>query len=270
MSSGHIVNTASMGGLITNAYSGPYYTSKFAAVGFSECLAHDLVTTGAPIGVSVLVPSLVSTGIATSHRNRPERWVDRDHELGADEEFVLAALHDSTTGAGMPPADVAAMVFDAVEADRFWIPTKDSYHDQIRGRHEDMQALRRPASPRHRLDAVTVSRSPSPVRNSGGRESALADAGCLRVTWSSVSSGDESVAVEGEGDDRQAAAVTRVSDHAARSRPVVAANTTADEGEEADCEAARRCRVTAGPAARCRSTTRAAPSRPAPISNPPR
>jgi NAD(P)-dependent dehydrogenase (short-subunit alcohol dehydrogenase family) len=141
----HIVNTASMGGLVTNAYSGPYYTSKFAAVGLTECLAHDLLTTGAPIGVSVLVPSLVATGIATSHRNRPERWVDRGAERGADEEFVLAAMEDSV-GAGMPPAEVAALVFDAVEDDRFWIPTKPSYHDQIRARHDDMQALRHPAS----------------------------------------------------------------------------------------------------------------------------
>jgi NAD(P)-dependent dehydrogenase (short-subunit alcohol dehydrogenase family) len=141
----HIVNTASMGGLVTNAYSGPYYTSKFAAVGLTECLAHDLLSTGAPIGVSVLVPSLVATGIATSQRNRPERWIERGVERGADEEFVLAVMEDSI-GAGMPPAEVAALVIDAVENERFWIPTKPSYHDQIRARHDDMQALRHPAS----------------------------------------------------------------------------------------------------------------------------
>jgi NAD(P)-dependent dehydrogenase (short-subunit alcohol dehydrogenase family) len=141
----HIVNTASMGGLVTNAYSGPYYTSKFAAVGLTECLAHDLASTGAPIGVSVLVPSLVATGIATSRRNRPERFVDRTAEPGADEEFVLAAMVDSISG-GMPPSEVAALVFDAVEGERFWIPTKPSYHDQIRARHDDMQELRHPGS----------------------------------------------------------------------------------------------------------------------------
>jgi len=143
----HIVNTASMGGLVSAAYSGPYFTSKFAAVGLTECLAHDLAAAGAPIGVSVLVPSLVNTGIATSHRNRPERWTDRGRERTPDEEFVLAAMHDSTTGAGMPPSEVAELVLDAVTHDRFWIPTKPSYHDQIRARHEDMQALRLPAAP---------------------------------------------------------------------------------------------------------------------------
>lgn len=141
----HVVNTASMGGLVTNAYSGPYYTSKFAAVGLTECLAHDLKAVGAPIGVSLLVPSLVATSIGTSERNRPERWVDRGREPGPDEQFVTAALRDSTAG-GMAPGEVAALVFDAVEADRFWIPTRPSYHDQIRARHEDMQALRHPAS----------------------------------------------------------------------------------------------------------------------------
>jgi NAD(P)-dependent dehydrogenase (short-subunit alcohol dehydrogenase family) len=142
----HIVNTASMGGLITNGYSGPYYTSKFAAVGVSECLAHDLRGAGTEIGVSVLVPSLIATSIGSSDRNRPERWIDRNRERGADEEFVVAALTDSTAG-GMPPAEVADIVFGAVAHDQFWIPTKPSYHDQIRSRHEAMQELQLPPGP---------------------------------------------------------------------------------------------------------------------------
>jgi NAD(P)-dependent dehydrogenase (short-subunit alcohol dehydrogenase family) len=143
----HIVDTASMGGLVTAAYSGPYFSSKFAAVGFTECLAHDLRATDAPIGVSVLVPSLVATGLADSRRNRPEGATDHGTELKPDEEFVLAAMKDAIGGAGMPPTEVAALVFDAVEHDRFWIPTKPSYHDQIRTRHESMQSLSLPPGP---------------------------------------------------------------------------------------------------------------------------
>jgi NAD(P)-dependent dehydrogenase (short-subunit alcohol dehydrogenase family) len=143
----HIVDTASMGGLVTGAYSGPYFSSKFAAVGFTECLAHDLRTTDAPIGVSVLVPSLVATGLADSRRNRPEPSTDSEAEPKPDEAFVLAAMKDAIGGAGMPPTEVAALVFDAVEHERFWIPTKPSYHDQIRTRHESMQTLRLPPSP---------------------------------------------------------------------------------------------------------------------------
>ena len=138
---GHIVNTASMGGLITNAYSGPYYSSKFAAVGVTECLAHDLEAVGSQIGVSVLVPSLIATNIGHSERNRAERFVDRDRvDMAPDEEFVTQMLRDST-GAGMPPADVADIVFAAVRDEQFYIPTKPSYHDQITSRHEAMQRL---------------------------------------------------------------------------------------------------------------------------------
>jgi NAD(P)-dependent dehydrogenase (short-subunit alcohol dehydrogenase family) len=143
----HIVDTASMGGLVTAAYSGPYFTSKFAAVGFTECLAHDLRTTGAPIGVSVLVPSLVATRLADSRRNRPEPSTSHGEEPKADEAFVLAAMKDAIEGAGMPPSEVAALVFDAIEHDRFWIPTKPSYHDQIRVRYESMQTLNLPPGP---------------------------------------------------------------------------------------------------------------------------
>lgn len=144
---GHIVNTASMGGLVTNAYSGPYFSSKFAAVGLSECLAHDLAAVGSPIGVSVLVPSLVATNIGTSERNRTERFVDRlADEPGEDAVFVSQMLRDSTA-AGMSPDEVAEQVFDAVAHGRFYIPTKPSYHQQIRERHEAMDLLALPPSP---------------------------------------------------------------------------------------------------------------------------
>lgn len=143
----HIVNTASMGGLVTNAYSGPYYASKFAAVGATECLAHDLRSVGAKVGVSVLVPSLIATNIGSSERNRAERYVDRLHpEMSPDAAFVTQMLCDSTA-AGMPPAEVAEQVFDAVLAERFYIPTKPSYQAQIAERYEAMVAYALPPSP---------------------------------------------------------------------------------------------------------------------------
>lgn len=143
----HIVNTASMGGLVTNAYSGPYFSSKFAAVGLSECLAHDLAAVGAQVGVSVLVPSLVATNIGTSERNRTERFVDRlADEPGEDAVFVAQMLRDSTA-AGMSPDEVAELVFDAVTHGRFYVPTKPSYHHQIRERFDAMDALALPPPP---------------------------------------------------------------------------------------------------------------------------
>jgi NAD(P)-dependent dehydrogenase (short-subunit alcohol dehydrogenase family) len=143
----HIVDTASMGGLVTNAYSGPYYTSKFAAVGLTECLHHDLRTVNAPIGVSVLVPSLIATNIGTSERNRPEHLVPLDLEgPSPDAEFVRQMLVASTE-AGMDPAEVAQLVLTAVRAGDFYIPTKPSYDAQITSRYEDMLARRAPRSP---------------------------------------------------------------------------------------------------------------------------
>ena len=68
----HIVNTTSMAGMCTNAFSGPYTVSKFAAQAATECLAHDLRAIGAPISVSAVVPAAVDTRIATSSRNRPD------------------------------------------------------------------------------------------------------------------------------------------------------------------------------------------------------
>src|SRR6266511_5837449 len=60
---GYVVNTSSVAGLITGAYSAPYITSKFAVLALTECLARDLQAQGAPIGVSVLVPGIVDTKI---------------------------------------------------------------------------------------------------------------------------------------------------------------------------------------------------------------
>jgi NAD(P)-dependent dehydrogenase (short-subunit alcohol dehydrogenase family) len=143
---GHIVNTASMAGIISGAFTSPYTTSKFAALALSECLAHDLRATQSAIGVSVLVPSLIRTGIGTSERNRPERVVDRLGDDPPEAQFVAQALVDSTA-AGMEPSEVAQIVFDAIRTGQFYIPTKGSYHQQIRARYDDQEALRLPATP---------------------------------------------------------------------------------------------------------------------------
>ncbi len=134
---GHIVNTSSLAGIVSNGYSGPYNTSKFAALGISECLAHDLRTSGARIGASVLVPGSVNTRIADSTRNRPAALADG---LGAaDATFVEQAL-DSMVSTGVHPLSVADLVLDAVRTGQFVIPTSAGYDDQIRHRAEAMLA----------------------------------------------------------------------------------------------------------------------------------
>ena len=128
----HIVNTASMAGMMTVAYSGPYVVSKFAAAALTECLAHDLRAQGSPIGVSCLVPSYVDTRIADSTRNRPD---EPPSEVTApDHYFVAQVLKDQTAAQGRHPDEVGAIVFDAVRAGQFWIPTSDSYEPLLRSR----------------------------------------------------------------------------------------------------------------------------------------
>jgi NAD(P)-dependent dehydrogenase (short-subunit alcohol dehydrogenase family) len=137
---GHVVNTSSLAGLVSNAYSGPYNVSKFAALGLSESLAHDLKATGSSIGASVLVPGSVNTRISDSHRNRPESLAEG---TGAeDAAFVDQALANMTS-TGIDPAKVADLVLDAARTGQFVIPTSPGYDEQIRVRAETL--LRREA-----------------------------------------------------------------------------------------------------------------------------
>jgi len=142
---GHLVNTTSMAGLVSLPLSGPYVVSKYAAVAVSESLGHDLAMTGAPIGVSVLCPSLVATGIGSSHRNAPPEL--RRRPRTDDVELVEQALADSTAQQGMAPDAVARIVIDAVRAGDFYIGTKPSFDDQVRARTDALLARRLPPVP---------------------------------------------------------------------------------------------------------------------------
>jgi NAD(P)-dependent dehydrogenase (short-subunit alcohol dehydrogenase family) len=140
----HIVNTTSMAGMCTNAFSGPYTVSKFAAQAATECLAHDLRAISAPIKVSAVVPAAVDTRIATSSRNRPKSLAAARTE---DAQFVEQALTDLTTNLGSPPEEVAGIIVDAIRAQQFLIPTKPSYADQLRVRFDGLLARELPPMP---------------------------------------------------------------------------------------------------------------------------
>jgi NAD(P)-dependent dehydrogenase (short-subunit alcohol dehydrogenase family) len=138
---GQVVNTSSLAGLVSNAFSGPYNVSKFAALGLSESLAHDLKATGASIGASVLVPGSVNTRIGDSGRNRPDAL---SAGVGAeDAAFVDQALRDMTS-TGVDPSEVADLVLDAVREGRFVIPTSKGYDEQIRTRAASLLAREAP------------------------------------------------------------------------------------------------------------------------------
>lgn len=131
---GHIVNTASVAGLISTPFMGPYNASKFAVVTISETLALELRMEQSPVGVSVLCPSWVATRIHESHRNRPGGPTATE----ADETAVMASLLGGLIAAGMDPADVADRVHDAVVAQQFYVLTHENTLPAIRAR---MQAI---------------------------------------------------------------------------------------------------------------------------------
>jgi NAD(P)-dependent dehydrogenase (short-subunit alcohol dehydrogenase family) len=113
---GHIVNTASIAGLGGAAGLGVYCTSKFAVVGLSESLHHDLLARDSHVGVSVLCPGFVNTRIFESHRNMPDevRAVVETNEA-ADE------VQRTVVGFGIPPAAAAEAVFAAINDNRFFV-----------------------------------------------------------------------------------------------------------------------------------------------------
>ena len=141
---GHIVNTASEAGLVTTATLGMYCATKHAVVGMSESLYHELAPQG--IGVSCLCPNLVKTGIFHSERNRPH-----GADLTAQEHAVISPLRESLEAMGIPPAQVASNVVDAVTSGKFWIFTHPITKPVAFGRYEDLQADRNPTNAYDRI-----------------------------------------------------------------------------------------------------------------------
>jgi NAD(P)-dependent dehydrogenase (short-subunit alcohol dehydrogenase family) len=139
---GHVVNTASVAGLIAAPFLGPYNATKQAVVAISETLFKDLQAVGAPIGVSVLCPGFVRTRIAESERNRPQWAPDREAPGSAE---LRGAVQNMVAG-GIAPATVADRVIDAVRTNTFYILTHPELDDALRTRFDDI-LQRRPPSP---------------------------------------------------------------------------------------------------------------------------
>ena len=138
---GHVVNTASVAGLSATPGLGPYTATKHAVVAISESLFKDLRAAGAPIGVSVLCPAFVQTGIAQSDRNRPDWAPDHDPEAAAERTSFIQAMVD----AGIEPQTVADRVLDAVHDGTFYILTHPEMKPALALRHQDILEGRPPS-----------------------------------------------------------------------------------------------------------------------------
>ena len=143
---GHIVNTASMAGLINAPNMGVYNVSKHAVVALSETLYQDLRLVTDQIGASVLCPFFVPTGITRSGRNRPAEM-----EGGAAptrSQLVAQAMSDKAVGSGkVTAAQVAQFVVDAVRAGRFYIFSHPHALRSVQTRMEDIVTGRDPTDP---------------------------------------------------------------------------------------------------------------------------
>jgi NAD(P)-dependent dehydrogenase (short-subunit alcohol dehydrogenase family) len=121
--SGHVVNTASIAGLLSAPGMAPYCASKHAVVAISECLHHDLnLLTGGKVKVSVVCPAWVKTRIADSERNRPAAAPRRSGSTAAQAQVLEGLVRQAVAG-GIPPEEVAEQVLQAVLNDRFWVLT---------------------------------------------------------------------------------------------------------------------------------------------------
>jgi NAD(P)-dependent dehydrogenase (short-subunit alcohol dehydrogenase family) len=137
---GHIVNTASVAGLISPSGMGAYCVTKHAVVALSESLHHDLRERGSRVGVSVLCPAYVPTGIADSRFSEP---VVKSKERLAKE----AALRKAVAAGKLSAADVARAVVAAVKENRFYILTHPAIKGAVRARMEDVLEERAPRDP---------------------------------------------------------------------------------------------------------------------------
>lgn len=140
----HIVNTASIAGLVSGPGLGVYKVTKFGVVTLSETLYSELTLTGAPIKVSVLCPGWVKTRVMESERNRPAALQNATQEpLNPAGEAILQMVQQAVE-TGMPPSQVAEAVFQAIREEKFYILTHPNFKAAVETRNEDIHLERNP------------------------------------------------------------------------------------------------------------------------------
>jgi NAD(P)-dependent dehydrogenase (short-subunit alcohol dehydrogenase family) len=143
---GHIVNTASVAGLIAPPGMGMYNVSKHAVVALSETLHHDLAARGAKVRCSVVCPAYFPSGIAESERARPAAL--REARAKTAEDLAREAnMRKAVESGRLSAADIADRVFEAVREERFYVLTHPRILPAVEARMRDILAGRNPGSP---------------------------------------------------------------------------------------------------------------------------
>jgi NAD(P)-dependent dehydrogenase (short-subunit alcohol dehydrogenase family) len=144
---GHIVNTASMAGMVCAPNMGVYNVTKHAVVAMSETLYQDLRLVTDQVSASVLCPFFVPTGIHQSHRNRPADLRDGGAKPTKSQLIAQAMSNKAVTSGKLTAAEVAQMVFDAIANDRFYIFSHPKSLASVQTRLEDIMTPRNPTDP---------------------------------------------------------------------------------------------------------------------------
>ena len=135
---GHIVNTASMAGLVAPPFMGPYNASKFAVVAITETLRAELEMSGSPVGTSVLCPGWVNTRIHESDRNRPDALRNPVEREMTPENEGIRTMMQTMIASGMHPDEVAGRVVDAIRTNDLYVLTHPEMAEGIRNRFENI------------------------------------------------------------------------------------------------------------------------------------
>jgi len=141
---GHIVNTASVAGLIGGVTNAPYSVTKHGVVALTEHLHRDLLLAGSKLGCSVLCPGIINTNIGSSARNRPQHLINEDNPAPTDAQLAMRAQFDAVMAKGMLPGQVANIVFNGIRDQQLYIQTHEHFNDRIQTRAEDIIQGRNP------------------------------------------------------------------------------------------------------------------------------
>jgi short-subunit dehydrogenase len=141
---GHVVNTASMAGLLSGPTADIYGATKHAVVRITEALYHQLKLDESQVSASVLCPGIIKTRIYSSGRNRPGALFEGDHPTGSDLQEQAAEADTYWGNDGLSPDEVADQVLQSIRDDQLYILTRDVPRDRIMERTENIVNGRNP------------------------------------------------------------------------------------------------------------------------------
>ncbi|MEM7413751.1 MAG: SDR family NAD(P)-dependent oxidoreductase [Myxococcota bacterium] len=137
---GSVVVTASVAGLISGPFLGPYNASKHGAVAIMETLHAELTLSESKVTAHCLCPGMVMTNIGSSDRNRPKELQDEEASVSIPEAMGELADHlEDFVKIAQTPDAVAERVLAAVVEGRFWIETDEYYREPVKARHRAIE-----------------------------------------------------------------------------------------------------------------------------------